>query len=79
MSQSRRYGYTKEAVRCVCQTRSDATHDQHGKPKNQVGKHLDPRCPHSELYNSLVLFPLLHERKRAKRFSRQPMARTVGS
>lgn len=79
MSNSRRYGYTgTEPMRCVCQLGADA-HMQHGKPKNQVGKHLDPRCPHSELYNALVRFPMLHDRKRAKRFSKQPMARTVGS
>ena len=80
----RRYGYTgTEPVRCVCQTRGEATHDQHGKPKNQTGKHLDPRCPHSELYAHTVLYPALrarmaHTRAKARTLI-SPMLRIVGS
>lgn len=71
--------YTVQRRRCVCEVSGEATHSQHGRPKHQTGKHLDPRCPHSELYNTLVHFPAIHDRKRAKRKAARPMTRHVGS
>lgn len=70
--------FTVQSRRCVCEVGPFA-HRIHGNPKNQTGKHLDPRCPHSELYNSLVRFPAMHDRKRKARKTRHPIPRHVGN
>lgn len=69
--------YRKESKRCVCAT-PGMTDELHHNPKYQTGKHLDPRCSHSELYNTLVRFPAMIAAQQAKR-SGQAMRRNVGN
>lgn len=70
--------FTIQRRRCVCEVGGPASHAQHGRPGNQTGKHLDTRCPHSELYNTLVRYPAMQQAKAARRQRQRPMERHVG-
>lgn len=71
--------FTIQRKRCICELGGEATHRIHGMPSMQTGKHMDPRCPHSELYNTLIKYPNMRKRKAEKRTYSRPMARNVGS
>ena len=59
MSRRRRPSHT-EPIRCACRPGKFA-HPQHGKPRNQVGAHHEPGCPHSQL--AVTTAPVSRRRK----------------